>query len=75
MKANPLAKNYGALTPEERWRLILAASARNDQIECDQLARTAGRITLSMSDHAPYAYAFDELSKTVFMVVLEDTAA
>ena len=74
MKVNPLAKNYGALTPEERWRLMLAASARNDQIEREQLVQAAGRITLSMNDHAPYAHAFDELAKTVFIVVLEDAA-
>jgi len=32
MNANAVAKHYGILTPEERFRLILAASGRGDEL-------------------------------------------
>src|SRR5438045_2493974 len=74
MKAPPLAKNYKCLTPEERFRLILAASGRGDEAERNQLVRTGGRIHLSMQDHAPYAQAFDDLALLFFIDLLEEAA-
>jgi hypothetical protein len=74
MNANGLAKHYDRLTPEERFRLILAAGARGDQAEQDRLAQAGSRITLSMRDHAPYAEAFDELALLVFIELLEEAA-
>jgi hypothetical protein len=74
MKAPPLAKNYDCLTPEERFRLILAASGRGDEVERDRLGNAGGRITLSMPDHSPYAHAFNELSLLTFIELLDDAA-
>jgi hypothetical protein len=74
MKAAPLAKNYKCLTPEERFRLILAASGRGDEAERDRLKNASGRITLSMQDHAPYAQAFDDLALLFFIDILEEAA-
>ena len=39
MKANALARHYGNLTAEERFRLILAAGARGDKAEEDRLVQ------------------------------------
>ena len=47
MKVPPLAKNYSLLTPEERFRLILAASGRGDVAERAQLGNAGRGITLS----------------------------
>jgi hypothetical protein len=74
MKAAPLAKNYKCLTPEERFRLILAASGRGDDTERDRLAHGGGKITLSLPDHAPYAQAFNDLAFLTFIELLEEAA-
>jgi hypothetical protein len=75
MKAPPLAKNYKCLTPEERFRLILAASGRGDEAERDRLAHAGERIALSFQDHAPYGQAFGELSLLTFIELLEEAAS
>jgi hypothetical protein len=69
-----LARHYDNLTPQERFRLILAAGSRGDQAERDRLANSGERIALSMRDHAPYAHAFDELAFLVFIELLEEAA-
>jgi hypothetical protein len=69
-----LAKNYKCLTPEERFRLILAASGRGDEVERDRLANAGGRIALSFQDHAPYAQAFGELALLIFIELLQESA-
>lgn len=74
MNANAVAKRYGCLTPEERFRLILAASGRGDHVEGERLARAGPRLTLSMPDHAPYAEAFQELALLTFIELLEEAA-
>jgi hypothetical protein len=74
MNANAVAKHYDKLTPEERFRLILAAGARGDKGEQTRLAAAGGRITLSMQDHAPYGHAFEELALTIFLDLLEVAA-
>lgn len=74
MKAPPLAKNYGCLSPEERFRLILAAHGRGDEAERDRLVRAGDRIHLSMQDHAPHADAFNELAMLMFIELLEEAA-
>jgi hypothetical protein len=74
MNAKSLSKNYHSLTPEERFRLILAASGRGDDLERDRLGRAGKRITLSMEDHAPYAHAFDELALMTFLDLLDHAA-
>ena len=74
MKAPPLAKNYGSLTPEERFRLIMAASGRGDEAERNRLKNAGGKIMLSIQDHAPYAQAFDELAFLIFIELLDEAA-
>ncbi len=49
MKAHPLAKNYDLLTPEERFRLIMAASQRGDEAERDRLVQAGSRLTLTLA--------------------------
>jgi hypothetical protein len=75
MNANAVTKHYGSLTPQERFRLILAASGRGDEAERDRLTNAGGRITLSMPVHAPYAQAFNELSLMTFIELLEEAAS
>jgi hypothetical protein len=74
MNANALAKNYGILTPEERFRLILAAAGRGDEAEQDRLANAGGRVTRIMQDHAPHAIAFNDLGLHTFIELLEEAA-
>ena len=74
MNGNGLAKHYDKLTPEERFRLMMAAGTRGDEAEADRLARAAKRISISMPDHSPYAHAFQELILVTYIELL-DTAA
>jgi hypothetical protein len=74
MNAKAVARHYGSLTPEERFRLILAAGGRGDEAERDRLANAAKRITFSAQDFRPYANAFDELALLVFIELLEEAA-
>ena len=69
-----VARHYGSLTPEERFRLILAAGDRGDAAERDRLVSAGQRITLSVQDHATYAHAFNELALLVFIELLEEAA-
>jgi hypothetical protein len=72
MNANALSKNYDCQTGEERFPLILVASGRGDEVERDRLSNAARRVTLSTSDHAPFAHAFDELLLLTFIELVED---
>jgi hypothetical protein len=74
MKTALLPKSYSCLTAEERFRLIMAASGRSDDVERNRLLRAGERIYLSFRDHAPYAHAFDDVSKIKFIEILEDVA-
>jgi hypothetical protein len=74
MNLNAVTRNYGKLTPDERFRLILAAGGRGDEAERNRLVRAGGRLTVSLQDHAPFAQAFNELSSATYMDLL-DTAA
>jgi hypothetical protein len=71
---NAVAKNYGLLSPEERFRLIMTASGRGDEAERDRLARAGERLVLSMAGHAPYAQALTELSLLTYIEFLEESA-
>jgi hypothetical protein len=75
MKANAIARNYGCLTPEERFRLIMAANGRGDDAERERLVNAGGRITLSMFDHAPLVHAFDEIALLVFIELLAEASS
>jgi len=74
MNTKPLANLYAELTPEERFRLIMAANARGDEGERDRLANAGQRITMSMSAHSPYARAFEELNFAIYIELLDQAA-
>jgi hypothetical protein len=74
MNTNGIAKHYDKLTPEESFRLILAAGIRGDEAEADRVVQAEKRITLSFPAHAPYAHAFHELLFWNYIELLEDAA-
>jgi hypothetical protein len=74
MNTNAVARHYDRLTPEERFRLILAAGGRGDEAEQDRLTRAGERLTLTFPEHAPYAQAFNELAWLVYVELVEDAA-
>ena len=49
MKQNGHARCYDQLTPEERFRLDVLATARGDEKESDLLVRTCKRETYTMN--------------------------
>src|SRR6516225_10914001 len=51
MNSKCLAKLYDRLTPRERLPLILAASARDDEVEGQRLAQSAPRMALRLPDY------------------------
>jgi hypothetical protein len=51
MNTKCLAKLYDRLTPRERLPLILAASARDDEVEGQRLAQSAPRMALRLPDY------------------------
>ena len=69
-----LKKHYAELTPEERFRLIYAAGAREDSVEQERLAQSAEKIGLSMPDYAPASHAFSELSLLIYIELLDQAA-
>jgi hypothetical protein len=74
MNANAVAKHYAYLTPEERFRLILAASGRGDKAERDRLAHASARVGLTIPDHFPHAHAFQDVAVMTFIELLEEAA-
>lgn len=74
MKGKALARKYVKLTAEERFRLIVAASARGDKVERERLMNAGERHVLALKDHVPYSLAFDELSQLIFIELLEEAA-
>ena len=74
MNTKTLANHYSQLTPEERFRLIMAAADRGDETEQQRLRDTGQRLTLSMPAHAPYAHAFQEVLLMTYLELLEDAA-
>jgi hypothetical protein len=74
MNTSVLDRNYKTLTPGERFRLLLAAAGRGDEVERERLVRSGKRITLTMPDHSPHAHAFSELAFLTFIELVEDAA-
>jgi hypothetical protein len=70
MNTNGLAKHYGALTVEERYRLIMAAVGRGDDAEKDRLANAARRTLFSVADYGPFIRAFGELALLTYIDLL-----
>jgi hypothetical protein len=74
MNANAGARHYDRLTPEERFRLIVAAGVRGDDAERNRLVNAGKRIVFSMPDHAPQGHAFKDLVLLIFIELLEAAA-
>ena len=74
MNSKILATQYAQLTPEERFRLAIAASGRGDAIERDRLMRSSERIHFAMPDVAPYLRAFNEIAVLIYIELLEEAA-
>ncbi len=66
MKGNTLNKYDAVLTPDERFRLALAALARDDDAEVRRLVTTCPRHTYTMADTAFWEQwrASDDVAKT-----------
>jgi hypothetical protein len=69
-----LARNYAVLTPEERFRLIVAAGGRGDDAEQSRLCQAGKSISLRMPDYSPWSHAFEELTMVVLLELLDDVA-
>jgi hypothetical protein len=61
MNTDGLARQYGSLTPAERLSLIMAASKRGDEQECQRLATSAPSLICRCPHHFALANAFREL--------------
>jgi hypothetical protein len=70
MNMTSVAKHYDALTPEERFRLIVIAGARGDDGEQKRLVNASGWVSFRQRDYIPFSDAFQQLAETVFMDVM-----
>jgi hypothetical protein len=66
--------SYGALTTDERFRLMLAARGRNDEAEEDRLIASARMIPVRMRDLFPHLMAFQTVSMLAFIELLDHAA-
>jgi hypothetical protein len=74
MNLNTLARHYENLTPEERFRLVLAADARGDKAQRARVAAASPTITRSGKDYVPFFQIFDLLSLGILLELLEAAA-
>jgi hypothetical protein len=70
MTTNRLAKNYSALTPAERLTLLIAASARGDDLEHPSLIGAAPRVFYSVPHTFGRATGFCEVTEQDHMELL-----
>lgn len=59
---NKLAKNYDKLSPSERFALIVAATARDDEVERATLVSSAPKLGFRVVDFYGLANAFERLA-------------
>ncbi|HTU24919.1 MAG TPA: hypothetical protein VMF30_05955 [Pirellulales bacterium] len=71
MSASTLPKLYERLSAEERFKLILSASARGDAQERDRLVGSSKAIELRMRDYTPWAEAFTQLAFVTYMELMD----
>jgi hypothetical protein len=71
MSLSTLTRNYGKLTADERFALILNAAARGDDAERERLLATAPRRRLSAAHHNPHVAAFTTLSNAMLLNLLD----
>lgn len=74
MNLHQISSHYAVLSAEERFRLILAASGRDDDPERDKLVKAGKVRNHAFSDHWPYAQAFSKISMYTFMELQEEAA-
>jgi hypothetical protein len=63
--------NYRLFTPEERFRLILAAGGRDDDAERDRLVGASARVARTLPDYFSHAQAFQEVTLHAFLELLQ----
>ena len=71
MNTNGLARRYEALTPWERLPLLVAASARGDEVERDRLARSAPQHDFRVPDYWGLCEGLEELATMYLLHQLE----
>jgi hypothetical protein len=71
MNSDHLARYYETLTPWERLPLLVDASARNDQVEEDRLARSAPKHSFRVPDFWGLAEGLDDLAKLYLLEQLD----
>jgi len=71
MDTQLLARHYDKLTPLERFPLIVAASARQDEAERERLVCSAPRTTWQMPHHWGVVRVFESLASFHFMKLLD----
>lgn len=71
MNSDQLARYYETLTPWERLPLLVAASARDDKVEEDRLARSAPRLAFRVPDYWGLAEGLDDLAKLYLLEQLD----
>jgi hypothetical protein len=71
MNTDHLARHYEVLTPWERLPLIVAASARADEVEKDRLARSAPKNGFRVPDYWGLAEGLDDLVKLYVLKQLD----
>jgi hypothetical protein len=71
MTSAKLSKHYGALDPAERLALVLAAGARNDDVERERLMGSAPRVLWQVPDTFGRALALLVVSSQQRMKLLE----
>ena len=71
MNNKVLAANFNVLAPEERFRLVFAAGARQDDVEQQRLMRSAPKKKFVVGDYIPYSNAFDEVAQLAYLDLLE----
>jgi hypothetical protein len=74
MNTDPLARHYEVLTPWERLPLLVAASARDDAVEEDRLARAASTNGFRLPDYWGLAEGLDDLVKLYVLEQLDSAA-
>lgn len=74
MRHNPLTRHYPALTPEERFKLVLAAVGRDDEAERARLVASAERLTFQTLDYAPFVNAYRDVVFTTYPHLLDSAA-
>jgi len=71
MNTHNLVQHYATLTPWERVPLLVAASARADEVERDRLARSAPQYTFRVPDYWGLGEGLDDLAQRYLLSQLD----